>query len=629
MKQQIIEKLQNIVKELTFDDIKIDLTTPNDDSHGDYSSNIAMRLAKILGKNPLEIAEEIAQKFSNRHSELDSESQKGIGSGIGVRDDVFSYVEKVEAVAPGFINFYLSIDALVDSAENVLKVPEKTGKNISWENKKVIVEFTDPNPFKEFHIGHVYTNTVGESLSRLYEAIGATVQRADYFGDVGMHVAKALYGLQKMFEEDNLDMQKLSEKPLEERINYFGKAYAKGSSAYEEQPETQEEMKKLNRLVYLSAQKMWEKEKSLQAYVDYRQGVEIDENQLQQVYDMYTVGRKWSLAYFDSIYDRLGMKFGGYYPESIAGEKGYKLVKDHIKDSVFVEHDGAVIFKGEEYGLHTRVFINSLGLPTYEAKELGLAVWKNEEFPYDFSIILTGNEINEYFKVLMKALSIIKPDLAAKSKHIGHGMVKLSSGKKMSSRTGQIISGKEVLDEAKNLSAEKIAEAKIGRDSVGLSSANEVAEQVGIGAIKYSFLKSGIGKDIPFSFEDSVSFEGNSGPYVQYTYTRTHSLLEKAGLKDVHYPKDYTPSEDELRILRYIQKFGEAVEVAALSYSPNVVTEYLFELCQLFNNFYQKYRILNASSEQEKEFRLALTATIGIVIKQGLYLLGIAAPEKM
>ena len=666
MKQQIIEKLRNIVKELTNEarlsspegeadggqDIKIELTIPKDDSHGDYSSNIALRLAKILGKNPLEIAQEIVEEILKQ-----------------VQDDGLKGIEKVEAVAPGFINFYLSKEALIENAQHVIDAPENVGKTDSYKGKKVIVEFTDPNPFKEFHIGHVYTNTVGESLSRLYESIGATVQRADYFGDVGMHVAKALWGLQKMFEEDGLDMDKLAEKPLEERINYFGKAYAKGSSAYEEQPETQDEMKKLNRLVYIAAQKMWEKEKGLTPQVDYRQDAEIDESELQTVYDLYTVGRKWSLAYFDSIYDRLGMKFAEYYPESIAGEKGYTLVKEHIADGIFKEDGGAIIFPGDDHGLHTRVFINSLGLPTYEAKELGLAVWKAEEFPYDFSIILTGNEINEYFKVLMKALSLIIPELAEKSKHIGHGMVKLASGKKMSSRTGQIISGKEVLDEAKSLSKEKIAEAKIGHESVDDGFADDIAEQVGIGAIKYSFLKSGIGKDIPFSFEDSVSFEGNAGPYVQYTYTRTQSVLAKASAEQntviaseakqsnsesqqrdsgslrlnsgqaksemtnitdsMHYPSDYTPSEDELRILRYVQKFSETVENAATTYSPNVVTEYLFELCQLFNNFYQKYRILNATTDEEKEFRLALTATVGIVLKQGLYLLGIVAPERM
>lgn len=606
IKQQILEKLQQIVKELTNEDIVVELVRPADASHGDYTTNIALRLAKTLGKNPLEIAEEIAQKF-----------------------DKGEEIAKVEAVRPGFVNFSLSIPFLVSHIEGLLHAPEKVGRTTKFVNKKVIVEFTDPNPFKEFHIGHVYTNIVGESLSRLFEANGAEVQRADYFGDVGMHVAKALWGLQKKLAEDNMSFDDLAHKSLDERIAYFGQAYAKGSSAYEEEPSTQDEMKKLNKIVYIAAQKMWEKEKGLVPQVDYQKGEEIDEKELERVYHWYSVGRGWSLEYFETIYKRLTMKFAGYYPESIAGEKGYKLVKEHIADGVFEEHEGAVVFRGENHNLHTRVFINSLGLPTYEAKELGLAVWKSEEFPYDLSIILTGNEINEYFKVLMKALSIIRPDLAVKSKHIGHGMVKLASGKKMSSRTGQIIAGKDVLDEAKRLAKERIAEAKFSKEAVSAEESDEVAERVGVGAVKYSFLKSGIGKDIPFSFEESVSFEGNAGPYVQYTYVRTQSILAKVEPTDLLLSPDYTPQEEEMALMRHLMIFSEIVEEAAETYSPNVVTEYLYELAKEFNTFYQKHRIVNAPTQLEKDFRLALTEAVGVVLKQGLGLLGIAAPDRM
>lgn len=647
MKEEIIKKLEEIVKKLTREDIKIEITIPKDIKNGDYSTNIAMRLAKPLGKNPMSIAEEIASKFEIRNpkSEINGDTRYEILNA--------KYLERVEAVKPGFVNFYLSEEALLKTAEEVLLHPEKAGTTESLKGEKIIVEFTDPNPFKVFHIGHVYTNTIGEALSRMHEALGATVHRADYFGDVGMHVAKALWGLKAMLTKDNMTFSDMAEKSLEERIVYFGVAYAKGSSAYEESEKAQEEMKRLNKLIYLAAQKMWEEEKGFAPQVDYQKGEPIDEQEFSWVYDWYVQGRKWSLEYFETIYNRLGMTFAGYYPESIAGEKGYKLVKDHIQDGTFIEDNGAIIFPGKGHGLHTRVFINSLGLPTYEAKELGLAVWKSEEFPYDFSIILTGNEINEYFKVLMKALSIIRPDLAVKSLHIGHGMVKLSSGKKMSSRTGQIISGEEVLHEAASLAKQKIAEAKIGRETVEGVSSEAIAEQVGIGAIKYSFLKSSIGKDVPFSFEESVSFEGNSGPYVQYTYTRTQSVLSKAHESDVianrvkqsskdeiatsqaplddvfQFPQGYLLKEEELGILRVVYQFREVVEESARTYSPNTITEYLFNLAQIFNNFYQKYRILNASGEQERDFRIALTTVVGIVLRQGLNLLGIQAPEKM
>jgi len=481
----------------------------------------------------------------------------------------------------------------------------------------VMIEFTDPNPFKEFHIGHLYSNIVGESLARILEANGAIVWRGDYFGDVGMHVAKSLYGLQKKFAADKQDMVGLAKLPLEKRIAYLGQAYAQGASAFEEDTEAAEEIKKLNRLVYIAAQRMWEKEKGMKPQIDYRKDHAIDESLLDTVYQLYTVGREWSLAYFELIYKRLGTTFKAYFPESIAGERGYKLVKDHITDGVFVKSEGAIVFPGEKFDLHTRVFINSLGLPTYEAKELGLAPWKYEEFSYDLSLIVTGNEINAYFKVLVSAMKQINSELGEKTKHLGHGMVRLPEGK-MSSRTGKIKTGESLLDEAKKRAGELATEGD-----------GDIADIVGQAAIKYAFLKQSLGKDVIFNFDESISFEGNSGPYLQYTYVRTKSVLSKSG--EVSVDSFETPEHlevEERDLLRLFTKFSEIVEEAATRYAPSTLCTYLFEVAQAFNLFYQKHQILKADG-QTKAFRLTLTRTTGQVLKQGLSLLGIQAPERM
>src|SRR5258706_5600824 len=654
-KDKILEELGKIVKELTDDgsasspqeEVKIELSKPSDPSHGDYTTNVAFSLSKKLGENPIQAAEKIASKFGNYSSSERSESRSEENNSSRQARTVNTFLKKIEVAKPGFINFYLPEEFLITHLSQLLEDPKKVAlmgnvvnepngpkvPNGKFAGKRVIIEFTDPNPFKEFHIGHVYTNTVGESLARLHEAMGATVQRADYYGDVGMHIGKTLWGLQKKFVEDGISFEDLGKRSLNERIEYFGKSYAKGSTVYEDDRKAQLEIQKINKLVYIAAQKMWKAEKGISPQVDYLKGGKVDEKELDEIYELYTKGRSWSLEYFDGIYKRLGMKFTGDYPESLAGEKGYVLVKEHIKDGVFKEDNGAVIFTGEEHGLHTRVFINSLGLPTYEAKELGLAVWKNEEFPYDFSIILTGNEINEYFRVLMKALSLIRPDLASKSLHVGHGMVRLPEGK-MSSRTGKIVTGEWLLDEAVNKAKEL---SKEGTDS-------QVSEMVGIGAIKYAFLKSSIGKDIEFDFETSLSLNGNSGPYIQYSYARTQSLLEKAKansvilneMKDLILKRDSSPSaqndiltQEELQILRRLVQFQETVEKATENLAPNIVAEYLFDLSQEFNLFYQKHRIVDTPSQEEKEFRLGLTRGVGIILKQGLYLLGIQAPERM
>jgi arginyl-tRNA synthetase len=338
---------------------------------------------------------------------------------------------------------------------------------------------------------------------------------------------------------------------------------------------------------------------------------------------LYNIGREWSLEYLEKIYKRLGTKFDGYYPESLTGEYGYGMVMEGLKKGIFIKGEGgAIIFPGSKYGLHERVFINALGLPTYETKDFGNAIAKQVDFPYDQSIIVTGNEINDYFKVVIKALSLLHTEVGEKAIHLGHGMVRLPEGK-MSSRTGKILRGEWLLDEAKKYASK-------------LSDSEEIAEQVGTGAIKYALLKSSIGKDVEFNFEESISFEGNSGPYLQYTFARTQSVLEKGKgesvkgeeTKKVLHPLALNLTPEESEILRLLARFPEIVEEAAIRFAPNVLCTYLFELAQSFNLFYQKLPILKAD-EDARAFRLFLTGKTGNVLKNGLDLLGIKAPQRM
>lgn len=641
MKNEIQQMLAKIIKDLTGEDIAVALEIPTDMSHGDYTTNVAFQVAKVLKTNPREAAEQIRLK---------------------INDLRLKNLEKVEVAGPGFVNFSLSQDYFFKKLQEMVDQPSKIGTTEVLKNKKISVEFTDPNPFKEFHIGHVYTNTVGESISRLFEANGATVWRADYFGDVGMHVAKAIFGLRQKIKDLGYTIKELEHKTPAERAKFLGECYAFGATVYEEDAKAAEEMKRLNKIIFIVAQKMWEKENGLKPQIDYQKGEHIDEKEFAEIYELYTKGRQWSLEYFDSIYARLGMKFDGYYPESLVGEKGYQLVKEHIADGIFQEDQGAIVFSKEKNNLHTRVFINSLGLPTYEAKELGLAPTKYEDFKYDESYIITGNEIIEYFKVLVAAITMINPELGKKTHHIGHGMVRLPEGK-MSSRTGKVITGEWVLNEAVKR-AEELSKEKN----------QEIAEQVGIAAVKYAFLKSGIGKDIEFDFETSLSLNGNSGPYLQYTYVRTQSILNKVknisdrtqielsksdsseisdSLKH-RVSSEYHLDNDEFILLRLLTQFDSVIEEAGYSLAPSTLCTYLYELAKQFNLFYQTHRILNTdrnsvissetrdlsqteiSPEQSsvrndnlKQFRLALTSAVGLVLARGLDLLGIAAPKKM
>lgn len=584
-KKHIEKNLQQILSEMKFT-ISPKVEHPTVESHGDYTTNIAMQAFKQItsetpgikmhtdyglgGSSAKDMAEKIAEEYRQLNDEV---------------------VERVEVAGPGFINFFLSKDALLNGLKQF-----DGGMGSSLKSKKIMIEYTDPNPFKEFHIGHLFTNAVGETLARLFESQGAEVKRANYQGDVGMHVAKAIWGIKRTLEQDNLEFSDVEAQSLAERASFLGRAYAVGAVAFEEDEKAKAEIVELNKKIY---------------------------QQDEEVKEIYQKGKSWSLEAFEQIYKRLGTKFDFYYFESDTGKVGEQYVRDHIKDGVFEESQGAIIFPGEKHGLHSRVFINSQGLPTYEAKDLGLAETKYKDFAYDESYIVTGNEIKDYFKVIIKALSLINPDLGSKVRHIAHGMVRLPSGK-MSSRTGKVIKGEWLLDEAKNKLLSSYPEM-----------GGVVADKVAVGAIKWALLKSQIGSDITFDFEQSLSFEGDSGPYIQYTYARTQSVLAR-GKGQGESKKKTSPltldalplNSEELALLRYYYRYPEVIEQAAKTYAPNLLANYLFELAQKFNHFYNTNRILEAEDGQ-KELRLALTKTVGGILQSGLALLGIEAPERM
>ena len=542
MKDEIKDSIKQALEKLEID-FEPTVEMPQNQEFGDYTTNIALRLKM----NPQELVKKIQKP---------------------------DFIEKIE-VKGGFINFWLSENYLKGLLEATIEL------NKSQKGEKIMIEFTDPNPFKEFHIGHLYSNVVGESISRILESAGAKVKRVNYQGDVGLHVAKSIWGIKKEMKRNHENLKAWEVKPLEIKIQFLAKGYALGNKAYEEDENARKEIIEINKKIYRKAK---------------------------VIKEIYEKGKKWSLEYFEKIYKRLGTKFERYYFESEAGQVGLNLVKEYLKKGIFEKSDGAIIFPGEKYGLHNRVFVNSEGLPTYETKELGLAPTKYKDFPYNKSIIVTGNEINEYFKVVLAALSKINPDLASKTVHVSHGMVRLSGGK-ISSRLGNIISGESLLDDVKS----KIKENFKDMD-------NDTAEKVTVAAVKYALLRIGIGKDIEFDINQSISLEGDSGPYLQYTYVRTQSLKDKADIKK---NENKSLNEEEIMILRTLQKFPEVVEQVALEFAPNHLTSYLFDLAQRFNLFYQKHRIA------ENEFRLKLASKVGETIKNGLYLLGIEAPSRM
>ena len=575
MKEKIVKILQGIIGQDAFPP---DVSVPEKENFGHYSTNIALRLSGGAGgaEKPLAWAERLA-----------AEIRKAAPAG---------FFEKVEAAPPGFINFWLSPETIQKKFGEISR-EESFGTNGSMKGKTVMVEFTDPNPFKLFHIGHLMSNTIGESLARLYEAAGATVRRADYYGDVGLHIAKAIWGMEQLAAERPDEKDDAAKK-----MDFLGRAYALGSRAYEEKPESKEAIIELNKKIY-----------------------ERSDAKVNQWYD---AGLAWSLAYFETVFKRLGTKFDDYFPESDVGKEGLDLVLAH-KD-IFMESDGAIVFPGEQYGLHTRVFVNAQGLPTYEAKELGLNRKKFKLYPLDLSIVVTGNEIVDYFKVLLKAMELIMPEVAAKTKHVAHGMLRLPTGK-MSSRTGEVVTAASLIDDVKS----KLAEYASGKMDLTADERAAAAEVIAIGAVKYSILKQHPGQDIVFDFGKSLSFEGDSGPYLQYAYARLRSILRKAGgvgdTTGTAEAADFgtLTTENELMLMRKIFAFPDAVRRAQEMLAPSGFVAYLYQLAAVANKFYETTPILKDENVARRNARLALATTAARVLKKGLALLGIGALEKI
>lgn len=560
--------------QLDYPEVEFNVDHPREQAMGDYSANIAMVLSKKVGKKPNVIAEQIVKLLSN-----DIEMNR--------------LIDKIEVAGPGFINFYLKQDYLVDEVKKATKAGY--GSSSKLTGQKTFIEFTDPNPFKEFHIGHLMSNTIGESLARILSYNGASVRRANYQGDVGLHVAKSIWGWQKKMQMDKKNLDDLKAEDLKIRIGYLGQAYAYGATKYEEDESSKSEINLLNKEIYDG--------------LNHKTGKKSG-----GVMELYHEGRAWSLEYFETIYSRLGTKFDEYFFESEAGPVGLEVVDEALKKGVLeVGQEGAVVFPGEKYGLHTRVFRNKLGLPTYEAKDLGLAKTKWERWHYDRSYIVTANEIDEYFKVLLKTLSLLYPELAQKTTHLSHGVMKLTTGK-MSSRTGKVVTGEGLLNELKEVVNLKMGERKIAER-------DRVADYVAVAALKYSVLKQAIGGDITYEPEKMTNMEGDTGPYLQYTYARTRSVLKKSALKGSEV--DAKPNEEEIAILKWIYRFPEAVSIAGEKYAPHIIAGYVYELAQRFNTFYNQHKIV------DNQFRILLTQAVSMTIKSGLDLLGIVAPEEM
>ncbi len=551
---EIREQLNQAVKSVFSEDLDIEITRP-EEKFGDYATNVALQLAKKTDKNPRDVAKKIVEAL---------EDSKNIA--------------KTEVAGPGFINIWLSDEAIWQTAESE---PKK-----SLSGKTIVAEYSDPNPFKILHAGHLYTTIAGDAIASLLEAAGAKVHRLNYGGDVGLHVAKTMWAILEKLGGEKPEV--LGSVPKNECMSWLSERYVEGNSAYDDDEKSKKAIIEINKKIYK---------------------LHSDNDHDSAFAQIYWACREWSYEGFDELYKKLAIdSFEKYVAESEVTQLGIELVEKGLKEGTFEKSDGAVVFRGEDHGLHTRVFINSEGLPTYEAKDLGLAASKWQQYKFDTSVVITGNDIVEYMKVVLKALAHFYPEVAKRSRHLTHGMIKLPGSVKMSSRRGNFLRADDILEAAAEAN-KKVSEKH--------------DDKVVLGAVKYAFLKQRMGGDIIYDPDESVSIHGNSGPYLQYAYARANSIIKKSQKTN----SDATDLQtDERSLLKKLGEYSEVVEQATNELMPHHICTYLYELAQTFNRFYENNRVVG---DPREGLRLKLVRLYADRLKSGLELLNIPVPDSM
>lgn len=475
---------------------------------------------------------------------------------------------EVTVAGPGFINVRLSDEALLQQLQ--VSVPQQ------YADTNVVIETNSPNPFKAMHIGHAMNAVVPDAIANILERAGAQVHRVSYHGDVGLHVGKSMYSLLKYAQGD---VQRIAQIPKAERNSFMSRMYAEGAAAYKESEEAKREIDALA-----------------------AQSFTCEDPLYKQIYELCL---EWSYQQIDETVARLGNKpIERRFVESAADSRGVAIVKQHTP-AVFTQSDGAYIFEGSKYGSFDNVFVSSNGRGLYAARDLGLMELKNEAFHPDKSVIVTGGEQGQYFKGVIAAAELSDPSLKGQTVNIPTGLVKLTTGK-MSSRDGNVITIDWIFDQFRQ----------------AIEARGAVATDATIaGALRYQFLKVKIGSDVIFDINDAVSITGNTGSYLQYAHARAKSILRKIDHAEI---KQLQPEDRAL--VRKMGEYSDVVDLATRQLEPHHICQYLFELAQEFNRYYERNRVVGSELQAH---RAGLVAAYARILADGLALLGIHAPDEL
>ena len=527
-------------------------------------------------------------------------------------------------VVKGFLNLVIDKKAWLGLL-NEMNANEKFGEKPVTENSPlVMIEYSSPNTNKPLHLGHVRNNLLGWSLAQIMEANGNKVVKTNIVNDRGIHICKSMLAWLKY---GNGETPETSGKKGDHLIGDYYVAFDKH---YREEVKTLKAQYMAEGMDEEAAEKK-AKEESPLIKEAHEMLVKWEQND-PEVRALWKKMNDWVYAGFDETYKALGVGFDKIYYESNTYLVGKKKVEEGLAKGLFFRKDDNSVWAdltGE--GLDQKLLLRSDGTSVYMTQDIGTAEMRFNDFPIDKMIYVVGNEQNYHFQVLSILLDRLGFKWGKELVHFSYGMVELPNGK-MKSREGTVV-------DADDLIAAMIADAKQTSEELGKfkdmseEERNEIARVVGLGALKYFILKVDARKNMLFNPEESIDFNGNTGPFIQYTYARIRSILRKAAAEGITVPATLSAemplNEKEIELIQKLNEFGAAVEQAGKDYSPSGIANYCYELTKAFNQFYHDYSILGADTEDEKVVRLVLAQNVGKTLKNGMALLGIEVPERM
>ncbi len=556
MKNKVIDSLK--ITNLSSKEIEELIEIPKDNSHGDYAFP-CFTLSKTLKKSPMHIAQELVHKINKNG------------------------FEKVEAIGP-YINFFLDSKKVAhDLLDKIMKEKKKYGSNSSGKGKTFMMEFSQPNTHKAFHVGHIRGTSLGESIARIREFSGYKVIRANYSGDTGMHIAKWLWAYNKFHKAEKIQNDE----------SWFAKIYVEAVQKLEGNEKGELEVLEINK--------------------------KLDEKKDSKLLKLWEETRKKSISAWNPIYKDLLVDFDEHYFESQVEEKGKKISLELVKKGLAEISDGATIMNLKNRNLGVWILLRRDGTVLYSAKDIALAQEKFRKYDMDESLVITSAEQNLHFQQLKRTLEIMNFKNWEKYSHLGFESVRLPEGK-MSSRTGNNILYADFRNELVEAAKTEISK----RDELKDKEINERALAIAISAIKYSMLKQDTNKVIIFNKEEAIRFEGDTGPYLLYTFARANSIIKKAG-KMGKFKIDKIELH-ERALINELAHFEDLVLECSKNFNVNNIAHYAYNLAQKFNEFYHACQVIGS---KEEKFRVALVYAFAQVMENALHLLGIPTLKEM